>query len=135
MGPYCPFGATPGHLEPNGADMCSHSICWRFQVSTHLFVVAKGGSFADFVLMAQSRRRICEACLFTKGVWGTGTVGGGMCKHGRGRYWNSARCRLIVPEANTILGFPVLNPVHCYIRCAILCLCGGVCYETICGSL
>ena len=77
MGPYCPFGATSGHLEPSGANMCSHSVYWRFEVSAYLFVVAKGGAFADFVLMEQSRRRICEACLFTKGEWGTGTTGAG----------------------------------------------------------
>ena len=51
----------------------------RFSVSADIFV-AKGGDFADFVLMGQSHRRICEACLFTKGEWDTGTVGGGGCK-------------------------------------------------------
>ena len=109
------------HMQPHGAIWSIWCHVWTsgdkwgnilalFSFSRDL--VATGGAFGDFVLMAQSHRRICEACLLTSGEWGTGTVGGGRCKQGRGRYWNNARCKLMAPEANIILLFPVLSPVH-----------------------
>ena len=83
-----------------GANMCSDRIYRRPWVPADFFVVAKGGVSADFVLMDQSHRRICEACLFTRGG-GHGDDWGRRCKQGWGRYWSSARCGLIIPEANT----------------------------------
>ena len=84
-----PHGATCGHIvhlvsrldiwSPVG-QTCAPMGYRRFSVSADFFVVAKGGAFADFVLMGQSNRRICEACLFAKGEWNTGTSGGGWCK-------------------------------------------------------
>ena len=122
-----PHGATWGHMVHLVPRLDKWgNILALFGVSRYL--AAKGGAFADVVLMGQSHRRICEACLFTKGEWGMETIGGGgRCKQGRVRHWNTARCILINPEAHAILLFPVFGPVHCSFGNAGLCVCVTKC--------
>ena len=96
MGPYCPLGGTSGHLEPSGANMCSHGIRALFGFSRYC-CCCEGLRFCPFCVDGPIARRICEACLFTKGEWDTGTIGGRGVQAGQWRYWNNALCRLITP--------------------------------------
>ena len=53
--------------------------------------------------MGKQNHRICAPCLFTKGGVGHEDVWGREVQQGRGRYWNSAQCISIAPEAYTKL--------------------------------
>ena len=107
MGPYCPFGVTSGHLEPSGANMCSHGIPALF-------------GFSRFLCCCEGRSRFCvDGPIESPHLWGLPVHEGGVV---HGDEWGRGGAS----GTGAILELCIMyidNPIqYCHFQCWVRCI-------------